>query len=232
MSEERLSELIGIAARVASKLSREYPGVDREDIQSELTVWAMENLNRLSDFHTTAIKSFMHTEGMKWCAKEYSKSSWSVSNLDYSENEVREVLKDCLTMQTLLNTWVEPTSESYRPKHNRRADDKPMAEWDSIIIGTDVKEHVKCLSEDDRIILWRRYVEDDDCFRESSNMRMKLSATIRRLTDQLNSFASGKSEWQARHPNGYVGARKVISNESARVLSSPEYHNEADDDVC
>ena len=231
MTEERLSELIGIAAKVAAKLAREYPGVDRDDIQSELTVKVIEQQQLFDDYHNKAVSNILEMQGRKWCGSEISKSSWSMSNLDYSVNEVKEILRDCLTMQTILNTWVEPTSESYRPKHNRRAGDKPMAEWDSIIIGTDVKEHVKYLSEADRIILWRRYIEDDDCFRDDRNMRYRLDAAVQRLTNQLNSFASGKSEWQARHPNGYVGARKVISNEHARLLTSPDY-GEVDDDVC
>src|SRR5699024_8575263 len=137
-------------------------------------------------------------------------------------DEVRRQLEDCLVFQELINTYVPESSMSHRPKLNRSANAAPMAEWDSVYIWVDVREHMRYLSEAERTVLFRRYVLDDEEFKTNSTLRNRLRAAVKRLTHELNSFKQGRSKWQQERSNGWTGSREFVSRVTPELWATKE----------
>lgn len=222
--DEKAAELFVIAARVARKLADEYPAVEYDDIAQHLRLHAWENRTSIRLFHECDIPSnpvgLFYKEGSRFCSREVLNSADSVSNQEYTTSDVRKMLNDCLMIQGVINTYVPMTSRSYRTKHSRRPEQYSLDDWDSIIVGTEVKDHVRYLKEEDRVILFRRFVLDDDETYTNNALAKRVSRAIDRLTYKLNTFARHKSEWDDKHTSGYPGARRVLSRGASRAVSS------------
>ena len=101
---------------------------------------------------------------------------------------------------------VVPTRAGARHGGRVRADDHALDNWDSIMVGTEVKGHMKYLKLEDQQILFRRFVLDDDHTRTDVTARKQVQRAIDRLTLKLNLFASNKSECSDELNNGHPGA--------------------------
>ncbi len=202
MSEE-LVELLPVIEAIAPSVARGYPGVDKDDLYQELCVWVLENGHRLDLGHAAGCRYILNRAAHIFCKRERAAQLQRHSQYNYRPADVRKMLEAAMSGDPLerLDTHVPADAASAKETGT-----------DGLDLAMDVRVSADSLPEADQKSIYGRYVLGVVPEADSAE-RKRLDRAVDRLTDELNSYSSGRlgTPSIAGHP----GSRRARSNASA-----------------
>lgn len=200
-SEDFITSLLPAIEKAAKRLSREWPGIEADDIRQEMTLCIVEraeNIAKHDDRESIAL-GVARKAGLAYCSGERYFYQTSTAEWIYTPKEVRRVLASYYF-----------NAEGWEDAPKKR-DLGQTIEGDGISIALmDVRDALEALAEKDQALIVRVF---DYGERVKDAERKATDRAIDRMTTYLNRGISERFD-HANHDG--PGSRDVMTNTQAR----------------
>jgi hypothetical protein len=199
-----------IVERVARRLSFEWPGIERDDIEQE--IWRglterWESVKAQPEAERGGLVSFFAERfGVSYCSRERQFYQHFTAEWIYQPHEVRRLMVDYFDA----DAWLAPVKRPEGTNQTLLGDGVTVALFD-------IDRAFKSLTETDQQILIRVFNAGETL---GSTDRKKLQRAIDRIVVFLNRTISKRFD-HSDHEG--PGSREVVSNATARALTHETY---------
>lgn len=195
MSEDLYSVWGDLVRRTASFVCRDYPDVEREDMQQELFIFILSNRGKLRYPDQVGAASALSKQAQFIAGQIRAQHLQLSAQYSYRTSDVRSILQTVFDRQD----W-----------SSVRIPDDARSEYNDVFleINSDVSRAWKSLGHSQKVAIFEKYALNSPP--EDAAARKRLQRAIEQLTDSLN--------WYRRQPDrDYVGTRRVITNAHSRA---------------
>lgn len=216
--DEWIDPVNEIAGKVADRLARRFPMLERDDILHQLWVWILEREEKVKGLYedqSEALEFYLLTAGKRWCFTEKAAvGGYSVQDLYfYSTKQLREILPLVFDHED----WV---LRSGSIDTDRAGFSDPATGGTLLATLADVSRGLGLIRESEYNVLVWRYKYDWTPERLAEELEVSLPAAKSRISYAVRSLQKklgGKSPW--RDDGSYAeftGERQAWSNDRAR----------------
>lgn len=239
MTAEQYYVLLPIAASVAVGLKRQFPMVDREDIEQEAWLWALQRPRKVTEYLSPEateedpepepelgkVARAMKNQARKFCLKEKAQhEGYSVDDLSwYTTKELGTLVSVVLDDK---DAWATPPQQD--GEKMRGGDPAIGGNWLAML--ADVSRAYDSLPGEDREVLALRYgagEEDKKVLRElAEEYEVTVSTVHKRITkalERLQDLLGGRRPERDEPEVQYIGSRPRMTNAQAMAIIEGDY---------
>jgi hypothetical protein len=192
------------AKRIGWQISKNYPGVEAEDITGEILEHLVSVAGRLTSTEDDYLDRVMRRAGASYAAKERYEYIVRTSQYVYTPREVRALLRDAYYIPEM---WKVPTAKD---EHLSAA-----VSGDTVIVSLlDVEIALTKVTARQREVIHRAFYFRNEL---SDAERKQLQRAIDAVTKQLNLHINRDDD------SDVPGSRKVITNANARYVTENQW---------
>lgn len=200
---ERLTRAANQAAR---GLAKDWPGIDRDDIRSEIISTMAGQSASLAKLDDKGLFHAARRVGRGYCGRERYAYTWHSAQYVYTPAEVRALFA---------TAFFEPELWEQLP----RPGDGVTIEADGIVVALwDLSDIYDRLSPDHKVVVAKRY-ERGEALNEAE--RRRLSRAIDEVCRRLNRRVPTGGSTPVDHDG--PGARKAVRNSAAQAMTGREF---------
>lgn len=185
-----------VVAKIAATVSREYPGIDSDDISQELYLTILTHRTRFKDPDADGVTQALWTVAKRYARQLRTEGLHVSPQYGYLPEDIRRILEHTFCREEWPDTGVPEDAVSRKPAS------------DSLDLQSDVSWAWEQLTLEEQRIIFEKYALRDDF---TATQRKRLSRAIERMVEILNTY---------RRP---APARRAIGNTHAQHIIGGSY---------
>lgn len=195
-----------VVERTARIVTRDFPGLELEDVTQELYVTVLENQLNEPDERSRLI---LKRSAKAYCAKQYAEHQILSPQINYRSSDVKQILERLF----YYSSWLQKETQYSEDEDEAiQVYSEPAYDLDDVMTEySDVRAAFEYIPQHYQRVIFTRYALGEHPGSEAE--RKRLNRAVDRLCDTLNRW---NPPWKRDHQG--PGSRKLISNAHARYI--------------
>lgn len=196
MSEDVISLWRDAIKRTAGFVSRDFPDLEKEDLQQELYAFILKNHETLESPDKPGSTVVLMKVAKQYAWNQRKEHLQLSPQYSYRTSDIKAILESVFDSRDWSNVQIPDDAKS---------------EFNDVFleVNCDVKRAWESLGYAQRKVIFEKYALGQ--FPDGDTARKRLNRAIEKLTDNLN--------WYQKQPHrDYVGSRRTITNANARYI--------------